>query len=179
MGKICLLTNFEKIYKETYGSTLKYIVCHCRNIEDINDIIQDTYFSLYKALRKKVDIENMSAYVIGIAGKKINNFYKNDYKRRKLIVPITDIDENDELNLLNMFPSDYNLEEAVSNKVDCEKFLKVVNSKDRQIGKILYLYFYLDMTIKEISELLGMSESAVKNKIYRTLDKYRKVLDRR
>lgn len=36
------LKDFEKIYEETYDKTLKYIVCKCSNIEEVNDLIQDT-----------------------------------------------------------------------------------------------------------------------------------------
>ena len=32
---------FEKFYDDTYKSVLKYTICHCNNLEDVNDIIQD------------------------------------------------------------------------------------------------------------------------------------------
>ena len=47
------LKDFESIYEETYNRTLKYIVCKCSNIEDVNDLIQDTYTELYIMLKKK------------------------------------------------------------------------------------------------------------------------------
>ena len=47
------LENFEEIYKATYNSTLKYIICKCSNIEDVNDLLQDTYVELYKILKRK------------------------------------------------------------------------------------------------------------------------------
>lgn len=42
------LENFEKIYDDTYNDTLKYILCKCSNIDDINDLLQETYVELYK-----------------------------------------------------------------------------------------------------------------------------------
>ena len=50
------LENFEEIYKATYNSTLKYIICKCSNIEDVNDLLQDTYVELYKILKRKKEI---------------------------------------------------------------------------------------------------------------------------
>ena len=38
--------NFKEIYRETYSETLKFIVIKCNNMEDINDILQDTYLEL-------------------------------------------------------------------------------------------------------------------------------------
>ena len=43
---------FEKIYKDTYDYLLKFIVIKCYNINDVNDIIQDTYIELYKIIKK-------------------------------------------------------------------------------------------------------------------------------
>ena len=71
------LKDFESIYEETYNRTLKYIVCKCSNIEDVNDLIQDTYTELYIMLKKKklLQIDNTVNYIIGIANKKIKQHY--------------------------------------------------------------------------------------------------------
>ena len=47
------IQEFEKIYQNTYENTLKFIIVNCKNIDDINDIIQDTYIELYNKLKKK------------------------------------------------------------------------------------------------------------------------------
>ena len=47
------LKQFNEIYNKTYNQTLKYIICKCSNIEDVNDIIQETYLELYKAINNK------------------------------------------------------------------------------------------------------------------------------
>ena len=64
---------FEELYNRTYKIILKYIAIRCENIEDINDIIQDTYIELYKILQRKkeIKIENEMAFITGIAKNKI------------------------------------------------------------------------------------------------------------
>ena len=59
------LENFEEIYSSTYKQTLKYIICKCSNIEDVNDLIQETYIELYKILKNKkyMVLENYQNYV--------------------------------------------------------------------------------------------------------------------
>lgn len=47
------LEKFEEIYSRTYKNTLKYILLHCQNLDDVNDIIQDTYVELYKNVKRK------------------------------------------------------------------------------------------------------------------------------
>lgn len=43
---------FEQMYKETYRNILKYIISNCTNVEDANDLLQETYFSYYRAYKK-------------------------------------------------------------------------------------------------------------------------------
>lgn len=47
------LENFEEIYNNTYTYTLRYILCKCSNIDDVNDLLQETYVELYKILKTK------------------------------------------------------------------------------------------------------------------------------
>ena len=43
-----ILKEFEIIYKNTYNKILKYVICKCSNLDDVNDIIQETYIEFYK-----------------------------------------------------------------------------------------------------------------------------------
>ena len=75
------LQNFESIYQNTYDNTLKFIVVKCNNIDDINDIIQDTYVELYNKLkRKSIKVENEKNYIVGIAKNIIKRHYKKIQK---------------------------------------------------------------------------------------------------
>ena len=47
--------DFNQIYKETYPVVSKYVVCHCKNIEDVKDILQEIYLHVYKQLQKNAD----------------------------------------------------------------------------------------------------------------------------
>jgi len=61
---------FTQLYEETYDDILKYIVTHCSNLEDANEILQDTYLDFYRALKKgKIILDNRS-YLFAIAKKK-------------------------------------------------------------------------------------------------------------
>ena len=44
------LDEFSKIYDETYNDVLRYVVCKCSNISDVEDIIQNIYLDVYKKL---------------------------------------------------------------------------------------------------------------------------------
>ena len=74
------LKNFEQIYKETYDTTLKFVICKCNSFDDVDDIIQETYLELYKVLKNKKEILDKQAYIITIAKNKLIKYSKSNEK---------------------------------------------------------------------------------------------------
>lgn len=66
---------FQNIYDETYNNLLKFIICRCSNIDDVNDIIQETYTEFYKVFINKNEIVDINKYIFGIAKNKIKRHY--------------------------------------------------------------------------------------------------------
>lgn len=166
------LEEFEKIYNLTYDKTLKYIMCKCSNIEDINDLLQDTYIELYKILKRKkyIVLENYSNYVIGIAKKKLQRHYGLLYKLRTH--PFLKKVEEKEYEI--DIPSDIDLEADIIIKLDAEAVWEFIKKKDIIVIKIFYLYYYSELKISEIAKELNLSESNVKNILYRTIKNIKK-----
>ena len=61
----------EEIYNETYDDVLKYVVIHAKTLDDVNDLIQNIYFSLFKKIKANHNIENVNAYLFGIIASNI------------------------------------------------------------------------------------------------------------
>ena len=59
------LNKFDKLYNESYKNILKYVICNCSNVEDVEDIVQNVYVDLLKKINK-INIDNGNAYVMGI-----------------------------------------------------------------------------------------------------------------
>jgi len=55
------LQKFNELYEATYTQVLKYVVCHCNNISDIEDILQNIYYAVYKQIHKI----SHDSYVLG------------------------------------------------------------------------------------------------------------------
>ena len=153
------LNEFNEVYNKTYDIVVKYVVCKCNNIDDVNDIIQDIYIALYKQLSKNNNIENINQYVIGIAKNKINKYYGLSYKIKNLFTKTE----------INNLKNNINIEKNIVDKDNLEEIWKYLKNKDIIIFKIFYLYYVESLTIKEISKHLNINESNVKNYLYRTL----------
>ncbi|MCI8481969.1 MAG: RNA polymerase sigma factor [Clostridia bacterium] len=155
--------NFEKIYHKTYKNILRYIIAHCNNLDDVNDIIQDTYMEFYKKIKKnkRIEIEDEQAFIIGIAKNMLKKYYRFQYKEKSNVVIL----ENEELPI----EDNIDLELQFITKENVSYIWKMLNNKDIQIVKIFYLHYVLDMKIVDIAKEMNLTESATKNYIYRTI----------
>lgn len=160
------LKQFNSIYNKTYNQVLKYIVCRCSNMEDVNDIIQETYLEIYKIISKEKNIEKIDKYILGIAKNKIRKHYSLLYKIKTISIFNT---KDEDLELLDAIKSDIDIEKIVLNSSDIETIWNYLKTKKIIIQKIFYLYYELDMKIKDISKELEINESYTKNCLYRTL----------
>lgn len=161
---------FEKIYKNTYNQTLKFIICKCSNLDDVNDIIQETYLELYKIIKQEKDIVDYQIYVIGIAKNKIKKHY-NLRNRLKVISIFQNKDEEE--NIIDI-DSQINLETDFITKDNVEQVWEYIKQRNLVTAKIFYLYFVLDMSIKEISKELKINESTIKSNLYRMIKQLKK-----
>ena len=167
------LKDFENLYQTTYNTTLKFIIVNCNNLDDINDIIQDTYIELLNILKRKktLNVDNIYNYIIGISKNIIKRYY---FKKKKdnIVSLSSDIDSNTDYDT----PDSFDLESTIITKDNVSKVWDYLKNKDLITSKIFYLYFALDLKISDISKQLKLTDSNVKNRIYRTLKELKSFL---
>ena len=161
------LYKFNEIYDETHNYLLKYVIIKCHNINDVNDIIQETYLEFWNILNKKeLSNINIKSYLIGIA----NNKIKKHYSLLQKIKTISLFEKDNDIELIDTIESGINIEELVIKSDDWNMIWEYIKLKKNQdIPKVFYLYYKLELSIKDISLKLDVSESYIKNLIYRTL----------
>lgn len=167
------LKKFNEIYDKTYNNVLKFVVCKCSNMEDVNDIIQEIYIELYKKITKYDEIHNIESYILGIAKNKVNKHYGLLYRFK--VLSLNCKDDND-LEQIENIPSNVDIESIIIKDIDLKNIWEYLKKKKIVIQKIFYLYYNLDFTIKEIASELSLSESYIKNCLYRTLKELQKFM---
>lgn len=153
------LDKFDVVYNESYKDISRYVVLNANNIGDVKDILQNIYLEVYKNIDKVSD----KNYVFGIAKNVLKKYYRFKFLRK------------DDTEITDNIKSNINLEKTVMDKFDTELVWKYLKKKNNNIAKIIYLYYYEDFTIKEIANSLKLTESNVKNYIYRTLKELRRI----
>ena len=166
-----ILKKFEQMYKDTYNSTLKYVVCRCSNLDDVDDIIQETYLELYNALKEKRDISNYPAYVIGIAKNKIIKYFNSHKKSSTISI----FQEKDNEEFLIDLDSGIDIETDFITKENIDTIWNYIKEIDMDTARIFYLHFIKDMTLKEISEEIEIKESTIKSSLYRMIKNIKKM----
>lgn len=156
---------FKKIYDGTYSNILRYIIIKTSNINEVNDIVQETYLELWNILNRRVlSEENINSFMIGIANNKIKKHYTFLKKIKALIK------DNSKKDIEDMAVDEISLEDLSIQKEECYLVWEYLKSrKNQNIPKIFYLYYEEEMSLKEIAKALDCSVSYVKNLLYRTL----------
>ena len=169
---------FDEIYDSTNKAVLTYITAKCRQIADVGDIFQETYMELYRVLDKRgADyISNEKAFVMRLARQKISRHYSLMERLRIFVSMTLTDDDGDEVDLADFEAEGFLTEDLVVSNVMYENALRAIKSKPEDVQKIFYLMYEVGLTIAEIAQALGIKESNVKNKLYRTLKELRDLL---
>lgn len=98
-----IVNKFNKIYNDTYEDVVKYVVCRCKRIDDVSDIVQNIYLEVLKSLKNKDINKN---YIIGISNHKIKDYYRFRYRKKE--ISIEEPDQNN-ITLYEKIPSNIEL----------------------------------------------------------------------
>ena len=129
-----------------------------KNDDDACDAIQETLISAYKNI-SSLNSEYFSTWIIRIL---INKCYDIIRKNKKIIY-------------LN---EQMQVEQDSYYQMYCEKSdLEIIlNQLDEDLRTVTVLYYYDDLSIAEISEILSIPEGTVKSRLSRARDKIFKIL---
>ena len=145
--------NKFKIYK-TAKSILK-------DEDDVCDAIQDSLIRAYKGISKLQNNEYFSTWLIRIVINKCYDIY-NKQKSRK-VIDITEA-QDEELKVYDNYD-----ELGIS---------AIVNSLDEDIRTVTVMFYYDDLSVKDISEMIGIPEGTVKSRLSRARSKLYEILNK-
>lgn len=128
-----------------YGSMVYRIaLSQTKNKEDAEDVFQEAFLSLIRSNPSLESEEHRKAWLIRVT----LNCCKKHFRFMKVTVPLTED-----------IPCEFTPEE--------EDVYGAVLSLPQKYKTVIHLFYYEDLPVKEIGEILDIKESAVKTRLFR------------
>ncbi len=145
------LDAFVRIIRELEPRLYSLAKSILRRDEDCADAMQEATLKAYKSLTSLKKPEFFKTWIIRILINECNQLLRN---RQRTVV----MDELPEASgEAGAYYQDYQ-------KIDLEE---AVNRLDENLRIVIHLFYYQDLPIKQISEVLGISEGAVRARLHR------------
>lgn len=168
---------FNEVYDTTNRAVLGLITAKCGKTEDIGDIFQETYMTFFRSLERKGTAypKDASRLVIKIAKRKIAEHYARKARQPAMITSVPAGDGLEEISPWELEADPFLVEEFVIDAAMMEEAKQYLLRKSPDIRKIFYLFYHLDFSIPKIAKQMSLSESNVKNKLYRTVNELKAI----
>ncbi len=156
---------FDAIYKEFLTPVYRYIFLRIRHKETTQDLTQAVFIKIFKSLNKINDFEHPLAYFFTVSRNTVIDYYRSAKHTENLPDDIFLEDTTSK-----------NANEALNTEADLNQVKKAIIKLSPEQKEIILLKYFQDLTNKEISQLLGKSEEAVRQLQSRAIKKIRELL---
>lgn len=148
--EVLVKQNYQKVYQTVYAYTIdKYIT---------EDAVQQAFVIAFKQLNKLKFKDKFASWVITIA--------LNEAKRM--------LRDKNNIKLKSMTDMSITIDNDIELKEDV---CQTLNRLKRQDAEILILKYYADLTLQQISDILGINISNAKVKLHRAKEKFRELTE--
>ena len=129
----------------------------CKNTYDADDVVQDTFMKLLKCRKTFDSDEHIRNWLIRVTINECKRFWSSPWKTR--IVPL-----------------DENIEEPFIWEPEQSALYDKVMELTPKYRETVYLYYFEDFSVKEIADILKISETAVQTRLQRARQKLKEIL---
>lgn len=152
---------YESTYSEHFCLARKYLY---RDMDAINDVLQESYIKAFSNLNQLEDSEQFSKWFSTI----VKRTALNELRKKKLILFSQMVDEEETIDFGNNFEREQICEqpEVYIDEAETKRLLKeMMDALSDEQRVCLLMYYFEELSIKEISEELSVSENTVKSRL--------------
>ena len=166
----------EALYLE-YAKRIYYLALKImRNKEDAEDITQEVFITVCQKISELKEPEAFGLWLNRITANKCTNAFKK--KSRFTEQDISEFDETEFADFLTendpLLIPEKSLDDAETKRM----IVEIIDALPDAQRLCVYYYYYEQMTIAQIAEVLEAKENTVKKRLYLARDKIRKELER-
>ncbi|MEM7548185.1 MAG: RNA polymerase sigma factor [Bacteroidota bacterium] len=160
------ISYFEPIYEKFYDKILRFTFRRVDSVDMAADLTAQTFLKAMADL-PKYQVRGISIlnWLYKIASNEVKQYYRKTKQEKSIYLEEEDI-----------YRIKYEEPEGQESEFEKEKLIVVLNKISISDLEIIELKFFEGLTFEEISYIKQMKLSAVKMKVYRSLEKLRKLL---
>ena len=160
----------EKIYNEAYRAVYWTAMSLLKNEADAEDIVQDTFVTLIESYDTLNDKDKVIPWLKKIAANKCLN---------RLTRTKTDAVEDEFFDDVEAIAEDFLPDSIVESEEARKIVMDIINNKlSDDIRRTLILFYFDDLSTKEIAEALGVPEGTVRRRLYFARNKIKKEVEK-
>ena len=114
--------------------------------------------------------------MLRLAKQKLARHYSLQQKLRMFVSAYAENDDGEEVDFTDLEADAFLTEDFVVQQATLDAAREYIHSRPEIVQKVFYLFYDVGLTIGETAEALKISESQVKNKLYRSLKELRRLL---
>ncbi|MBE6771409.1 MAG: sigma-70 family RNA polymerase sigma factor [Ruminococcaceae bacterium] len=140
--------DFERVFKRNNKRLFLIALSFTANQYDAEDILQNSFMKLLKTKTEFENDEHIDKWLTSVTVNESKNLLKSAFRKKSA-------DFEDYVATCS-FESDKS-----------EDLFNAVMSLPKKLRTVIHLFYYEDMTIKEIADMLNIKQSAVKTRLCR------------
>ena len=151
-----------ELYNKTYSSVYYTVKALIKDEDAALDILQDSYIKAFKSLEQLKEPEKFKAWV-----KQIAHNRAIDYLRKTKPLLFSEMESTDSDTPLEFEDTNTdNLPEAVIDRDETSRLIReILNDLPDEQRAVISMFYYEQLSVKEIAEELGVSENTVKSRL--------------
>lgn len=153
------------LYEKTYSKVYYTVKSMIRDEDAVFDIVQDTYIKAFIHLDSFQGDTKFLPWVRRIAANTARDWLK---KRRPMLFTELGSGEGQDIPVEELFPDERseNLPEQVIDQEETRRLLReIIGELPEDQRAAISMFYYEEMSVKEIAAAMGVSESAVKSRL--------------
>lgn len=147
--------------KEFLDKVYQYAYRRCNTSHEAEDLCSDILLAVLSALRKQADVDNFYAFVWAIA----RRVYADFSEKRSRVQQAVSI-ENEELTLPAVANEIDQFIEETAQREELRRIFAEIAFLSKAYREVMVLYYLDEMKVADIARKLGVSETAVKQRLF-------------
>lgn len=150
-------TDIEKFVMLYSRDLTKLCINLCGNIQDAEDLFQDTWVKVYRYLEKYDRSKPFDKWLFSICVNTYKNNLKLSFNKRRVFF---ESDEESQLFFASI------PEESNYTKDDYAELHKVIETLPKKQKLVIVLKFFRDLSVSEVADILKIPEGTVKSRLH-------------